>query len=346
LLYEGRPQEQRAGHALATGGYRAPAVAVMLRHFEQFPRQPITIVNRRLGEVRPANGVESSEVEPVPRTETVAPAKSAEAGSDSDDDGTVDRARYVADSKAVNYIWKTRHYMLGSMLRDPKTVMGGLYLNCPWNGLVFADGSGFFPDTYSKYYSFQHKNVFFLQPNAQAKAPVATLISSSLERVEENGWLFLKNVDAYVGIKILAGDHAWAAPGRNKEFDAKFLRLVPKVPTSPIVFEAGDKDEFGSFEGFKAALQSNTITVSADKVEYSGPKQPRIEFYFESAGKASTVDGKSFSPDPVFVYSSPFMQRKEGESIVTVTVGGKRVLYDFDKSKITETESPRGSIKP
>ena len=85
----------------------------------------------------------------------------------------------------------------------------------------------------------------------------------------------------------------------------------------------------------------NTITVSADKVEYSGPKQPKIEFYFQSTGKASKVDGKPWSPDPKLVYSSPFMQRKEGESIVTVTVGGKRALYDFDKATITEAGSPK-----
>jgi hypothetical protein len=341
LLYEGLPLEGRAGHALATGDYRAPAVAVLLRNFEQYPRQPIAIVNRRLGEVRPAKAVDSHKVGPAPRTETVAPAESAKAGSESDEDETDEAVpMHVTDSKAVNYIWKTRNYMLGSMLRDPKTVMGVLYNNCPWNGLIFADGTGLFPDTYSRYYSFQHKNVFFLQPHAQAKTPVATLISSKLEKGEENGWLFLKNGDAYAGIKILAGGHTLATPA-NKNLANTFLSLVPEVPTSPIVFEAGDKDEFGSFEGFKAAVQANTITVSADKVEYSGPKQPRIEFYFESTGKASKVDGKPFSPDPVFVYSSPFMQRKEGESIVTVTVGGKRVLYDFDKAFITEASGPK-----
>ena len=346
LLYEGRPLEGRAGHALATGDYRAPAVAVLLRNFEQYPRQPISIVNRRFGEVRPAKAVDSNEVEPAPRTETVAPAESAKAGSESDEDETDEaRAIHVTDSKAVNYIWKTRHYMLGSLLRDPQTVMGVLYNNCPWNGLVFADGTGFFPDTYSPYYSFQHKNVFFFQPRAQAKTPVATLISSKLEKVEENGWLFLKNGDAYAGIKILAGGHTLATPA-NKNLANTFLSLVPEVPNSPIVFEAGDKDEFGSFEGFKAALQANTITVSADKVEYSGPKQSRIEFYFESTGKASMVNGKPFGPDPVFVYSSPFMQRKEGESIVTVTVGGKRVLYDFDKATITEADGSNESTQP
>ena len=40
------------------------------------------------------------------------------------------------------------------------------------------------------------------------------------------------------------------------------------------------------------------------------------------------------------------MQRKEGESIVTVTVGRKRVLYDFDKATITESNNPKGSTKP
>jgi hypothetical protein len=46
------------------------------------------------------------------------------------------------------------------------------------------------------------------------------------------------------------------------------------------------------------------------------------------------------------VYSSPFMQRKEGEFIVTVTVGGKRVLYDFDKAIITESHNPKRTTKP
>ena len=41
-----------------------------------------------------------------------------------------------------------------------------------------------------------------------------------------------------------------------------------------------------------------------------------------------------------------FMQRKDGESIVTVTVGGKRVLYDFDKAAITEANSPKRSTEP
>jgi hypothetical protein len=49
------------------------------------------------------------------------------------------------------------------------------------------------------------------------------------------------------------------------------------------------------------------------------------------------VDGRPFRPDAKLVYSSPFMVRKEGEPIVTVTVGGKQAIYDFDKATITET---------
>jgi HEAT repeat protein len=314
FLYDGKPDQYGLSHQLAVSGYRAPAVAVLLRKMEQYPRKPILIANRRFGEVG------------------------------RDDPGRV----YVADSKAVNYIWKTRHYMLGSLLRDPKTVMGGLYNQSAWNALVFADGKGLFPScprTDEPYFSFQHQNVFIFQRKiAGKKEPLGIVISPELEKVEENGWAFIKDGDAYAGVKILTGGYSWGDDKESKR--GKFVNLLPEVESSPILIEAGDKDEFGSFEGFKAAVQANTITATADKVEYGGPKQPRIEFYFESTGKASVVDGKPFSPDPVFVYSSPFMQRKEGESIVTVTVGGKRVLYDFDKATITEADGSNESTQP
>ena len=125
----------------------------------------------------------------------------------------------------------------------------------------------------------------------------------------------------------------------KEKADGKTHTLLAEVQTTPILIEAGDKDEFGSFDAFKAAVQANTLTFRDNKVEYSGPKQPRIEYFLESTGQLSKVDGKPFSIDPVLVYSGPYMQRKEGESVVTVTVGGNRVVYDFDKATITEANN-------
>ena len=36
-------------------------------------------------------------------------------------------------------MYKTRNYLLGCMMRDPKTVMGVLYRQRAWNGILFAD---------------------------------------------------------------------------------------------------------------------------------------------------------------------------------------------------------------
>jgi HEAT repeat protein len=319
LLYEGRTVEGKGCHQLAVSGYQAPAVAVLLRNFEQYPPQPIIIANRRLGEVRAERADAADEAEPA-----------AAAGND-DDAPVPTNQGHAADSNAVNYIWKSRHYMLGSMLRHPKTVMSILYNQRPWNGIVFANGKGLFPACpwSTPYFSYQHENVLILQRDRTDKEAMSVFISPELEKTEENGWVFINAGDAYAGIKILTGGHTWAK--------GKFLCLVPNVQTSPILIQGGDKNAFGSFANFKAAVQTNTLTFSDNKVEYSGPKQPRIEFFTESTGQAPEVNGKPFRPDATLVYSSPYMQRKAGESIVTVTVGGKRVVYDFDKATITES---------
>ena len=296
---------------------------MLLRNFEQYPQAPIVIANRRLGEVRSKYKPEVSETD----------AAESPAAVVSDDAAPVPtNLGHVADSVAVNYIWKTRHYMLGSMLRHPKTVMSILYNQRPWNGLVFANGKGLFPACPwgDPYFSYQHENVLILQRgNKPDREPMSILLSPELEHVEENAWVFVNAGDAYAGIKILTGSHSWQK--------GKFLSLMPEVPTSPIIIQGGDKNAFGSFAGFKAAVQKNTITHLGDKVEYSGPKQPRLEFFAESSGQPPMVDGRPFRPDAKLVYSSPFMVRKEGEPIVTVTVGGKQAIYDFDKATITET---------
>lgn len=327
---DGQVIEGKGYHQFAASGYRLPAAAVLLRAFEQYPPKPIVIANRRVGEVRQVNADGSSQ------SKTDA-SKNADAENNDDSVTVGTREEYIDDSKAVSYLWKTRNYMLGSMLRDPKTVMGTLY-SIPWNGIVFPDGAGLFPDCYMGYFSFQHENVFIFQRNEkdQQKTPTMIKISPGLESVEENGWVFVINGDAYVGIKALTGSLTWEEDGKG---DTTYRRLVSEVMTSPVLIEAGDKDEFGSFDAFKAAVQANTLTFKDNKVEYSGPKQPKIEFFPESTGQVSKVDGKPWSPDPAYVYSGPFMQRKEGESIVTVTVGGKKAIYDFDKATVTEVIS-------
>jgi HEAT repeat protein len=349
VFYDGNTFEGKGCHIFAVTDYRAPAVAKLLYKLGQYPQQPIVIANRRLGEVRSKSSkAEAGEAKPA--VDAGASSKDNDS-DDSDDDSFTDSwLRWVSDSKAVNYMYKTRNYLLGSMLRDPKTEMGVLYNQRAWNGLLFADGKGLYPTCpwMVPYYCFQHQNVLIVQRDKTdtQKVPVGISFSPGLEIVEENGWVFFIHGDAYAGVRFLTGGYTLQNEMTKVKADGRTHTLLAKVQTTPILIEAGDKDAFGSFDAFKAAVQANTLTFSDNKVEYSGPKQPRIEYFLESTGLTPKVDGKPFSPDPQLVYSSPFMQRKEGDSIVTVTVGGKRVIYDFDKATITETGSSKESTQP
>jgi hypothetical protein len=338
LLYAGKTVDGKGCHALATsvayGGYQLPPAVVQMRAFEQFPSQPVLISNRRLGEVRHASNEKSGETDVLRSAEQLQSVSKAQAPSD-DDAATPTNEGYVAESRVVNYVWKTRHCMLGSMLRQPKTTLGLLCTQRPWNGLVFANGKGLFPACpwNAPYFSFQHRNVLLLQRDKTDREPMSVLFSPELEKIEENGWVFVRSEDGYAGVRVLAGGYSW-----RKGND---LALVPEKHDAPILIHAGDKDSAGSFEQFREQLQKNILQIHPDGVEYRGASQPRIEFFYEATGRSPQVDGEVFQIDSAMPYSGPFMQRKAGESVVRVTVGDHRVAYDFEKATVTAIPQKR-----
>lgn len=316
LFYEGVPIAGKGAHQTAVSGYQMPAVAVLLRHFEQFPAEPIEIVNRRLGEVRAvkAGGREAAARENGPAAEAA-------------DDAAQAVFEYTADSRLVNYIWKTRHVMLGSVLGDPTVLTGPAFRQRQWNGLVFADGSGLYPNSIP-YYSFQHRNVLIVQKEAAGGEPMYVFISPKLRRSNRDGWTFVDAGAAYAAIKVVRGGAEW---------NQSTSQLVLADELSPLVIVAGDADTHGSLDGFMAALGQATVTAEADTVEYAGPRQTRIRFFAGPTGTLPSVDGTPFTPSDKAVYASPFMRRQAGERIVTVEAQGRRAVYDFDTATVVES---------
>lgn len=325
LLYDGKAVEQKGSHLLAVSGYQAPPAAVLLRRYEQYPKSPIEIANRRLGEVHEGKKIKPNakeEEESVPE----APAQAAKGSRKNDeedeeeeeeeDDTIVD---HVSDSHMINYIWKTRHYMMGSALRPPGLKYSPLYNNCPFNGVLFPDSTGVYHN-FVNFYTFQHRNVMLVELEKDFKEPFTILVPPKAQRVEQNGWTFIDKGNAYVGIKVLRGPSKW---------DESLHAVVPEDQFAPVLIQAGDVDEFGSFEGFIKALEQNSITVTQEKVDYKGPKQPHIEFFAPATGQVSRVEGKPFDPKPRQVYSSPFMTLTDGENQVKVQVGSASAIYDF-----------------
>jgi HEAT repeat protein len=286
-------------HAAVTSGYRPPPEALLLRRQYQHPEKPIIIANRRLGEE--GDGV------------TLTP-----------------------DSRILNYGYKTRHFLIGSALRPPGLPCSALFNQAPFNGLIFANGGGLYPEpeTFGRcsdpYESFQHEAVLIFRKNkgAYRTGAMRVQVKPETRRVEKNGWIFVHNGPAYCAIRVLDGGHHWSEDKRY---------LLPDEDLSPILMQAGDVDRYGSFDSFMAAIAANTLTWNGKKLEYKGPNQLHIEFFTRETGETPRVHGKDFDFQPALAYDSPYMRREANSSIVTVTVGPHVTDYDFEAVSIKRT---------
>ena len=285
-------------HVPVISGYRAPLEAILIRQKYHHREKPIIISNRRPGETGSNQGL-------------------------------------VADSAIINYCYKTRHYMLGSSLRPPQIETSALFGQTMWNGLIFANGDGVFPNPVHSgggrfvdpYYSFQHENVMIFQMNkgAYATKSVRLYVKPETKKVEKNGWVFVNDGAAYCAIKVLDGGYKW---------DKENLNIAPDKILSPVLIQGGDVDTYGSFKAFMVAVQGNTLTSDGEKVRYQGAKQGRIEFFSRPTGKLPRINGHAYNFRPKKVYSSPYMN-STGDATVTVTVGALTTIYDFKESSVT-----------
>lgn len=320
LYYLAIPYESKGAHSISVSSYSAPAVAAAMWNECQYPAKPIELNNRRLGELRGNDKDPNAEKEDAEGN-----GKDASVGGD--DSGESDTGPvFAADSKLRNYGWKTRSYLLGSILRDPNAKMGPICEQRQWNGITFADGSTIAPFSVAGY-GFQHRNVYLLQQSNTSReiGKMSVLISPSLEKIERGGWVFYKSGKGYAAIKPLKGAYRW--DGTN---------LFPEDQLSPLVIQGGDEDEYGSYEKFVDSVLKNQILVADDKVEFQSPGQPKIEFFYESTGKLSRVDGKEVDLRPEMVYSSPNLTRKEGSPLVEAQAGMYSATYNLDDLTVTE----------
>lgn len=280
--------------------YRAPIEAILLRRNYQNPDTPAIIANHRLGELQ-------------------------------GDEGSI----FKPDSRTINYLYKTKNYMLGSHLRARTARVSSLYGQTLWSGLVFSSGDGVFPKTIqggagrfvNPYYSFQYENVMIFQmlPKAYNTISVGAYFKPNIKKVEKDNWIFVNDGKAYCALKVLEGGYQW---------DAKNVVMMPDNLSSPMLIHAGDKDKYESFDNFMTTLQNNELTWENQKVTYKSKSLPKIVFFDNQLNKSPTVDDKEFNFSTNKGYSSPWMSSITNESKIKVSIGPLETLYDFNDNSI------------
>ncbi len=341
LLYAPEGQAAGSSHSrvIESSRYQLPPVAILLRK-RAFPAsEPFVIRNRVLGEL--------------------------EAHRPDDTEGQ----RLASDSALVNYAYRTPHYLLGSTLQNPALSMtdpetgdpvlkyAGISRQKRWCGMLFDDSDdekicAVYPIVEQtrggrpqhSFWSVQHDNVLLLQRIARRASGHLGSYSTGtlgirfegpgLETVEEEGWIFASNGQAFVGVKFLDGGHQWA----EVRVEAAPASFTGPGDTSRILLHAGDLSSHGSFARFRETLCSNPLAVTAEKVDYrfGGAGEEHLEmtrYEAESPERFALpcINGNPVDLRPEATYQSPYLNGEFGNDRISVTVGPVRRILDFSE---------------
>jgi len=174
-------------------------------------------------------------------------------------------------------------------------------------------------------------------------------------REEEGGWIFVAKGNAYLAVRVVVarGEHSGDAfrtlqtakpsstplgeDGYEWNGDKTLARLKNRF--SPIIFEAGRRADYSTFEDFKRDICDNPIslhpTVMAqhlgfDILRYKGCGAEAQPIEFNTANsEIPTIGGGyvDYAPDKLF--HSPYLKSKYESGVIVVRKGGRELVLDF-----------------
>jgi hypothetical protein len=318
LLY-GEGGGSSHSRVLETSAYQAPAEAILLRQ-RAFPAdKPFVIRNRVPGQLDQVAG----------------------AGQ-----------RIAADSALVNYAYRTPHFLLGSTLQHPAIEYSGISRQNRTCGLLFehpaAAGVGQVHPviehpgggrTQHAFWSVQHEGALLMQRIAQkgggfpgsyhAGRLGMRFEGGDLKKIEEDGWIFATDGQAFVGVKFLDGGYRWD----DRRMQADPEKFGGPGDTTRILLQAGDVTCHPTFAAFRAAVRGGELALTADQVTYClGTNRVEMTRYDAAAPEKFAlprINGHPLDLHPAATFDSPYLNGAFNGDRIAVTVGPIRRVLDF-----------------
>ena len=170
------------------------------------------------------------------------------------------------------------------------------------------------------------------------------------EKIEENGWLFLREGEVYIGVKSLK-DYYIQTDLKNTDM-LEFNVVKSDFAKCGFIFEVGTKTEYNSLNSFKEKIQKNRLKVdwSGMSVEYTNLKGKTLKMIYNEGLKVDP-DGLASSVPKVFIngkqeidagqwplISSPFINMNN--SMLDINDGNTKIQVDWkgDYPKIKRNE--------
>ena len=205
------------------------------------------------------------------------------------------------------------------------------------------------------YWSVQHNGVMLLQK---------LLVSVGVDRmemwftpglkniIEREGWVFAEAGSGYAATRFVdpelapkAGKYTWREiPAHWAAEEKRPVKVAsPERDFLPIILQAGDPAQYGSFEKFQAAVLAGKITINAkaSELEYQPVGGPVITWNYQHDADPLVlprVDGKTPDLQPALLFDSPFLKATWEDSKIYAGAGPFRAVYDLSTNEIKEAK--------
>jgi len=184
------------------------------------------------------------------------------------------------------------------------------------------------------------------------------------EQIEQGGWIFLRRANTYAGIRVALKDTAYEKDklkrstertqgGFHNPDDDATVKIADKPYAysadkkiillqdrfAPVIIQAGDKEEFGSFNAFisqtrEAAIALHkTVVPNFNILLFTPPSEHSKKMIFNASNnEIPMLDDTYIDYEYPMTFDSPFIQSKYGSGKIRIEYSGEKLDLDFSKS--------------
>lgn len=201
--------------------------------------------------------------------------------------------------------------------------------------------------TYGQQQAVQHKNVLLVQRHARARqtGDMRVLFGKKdmKERlVERDGWLILREGNAWLGIKGFSRTKPDESCGHKWDNDV-FLRM--NDGNAPVAFITGRAQDYPDIAAFAAYLKTFSGKPADGWFTLEGGAAEKVSLSLHLTYKAlPKVNGTPVDFRPKMLFDSPFLRSEHGSGIVTIRKGPRELKIEMtDDRNVTRGAYPEST---
>lgn len=197
-------------------------------------------------------------------------------------------------------------------------------------------------DTYLKttnqHQSVQKNNIMIIQRNQKSKntGKMRVFFGDGMKErlVENDGWFFLQEGNAYMAVKGFSRENGRSECGYTWNDDC-WLHL--KDGDAPVVFVMGRKTAHATLEDFMKYVTAARSQLEGQHFSFQlqDAKEEPCKLQLTLDGSAvPEINGQPIHFLPERVFDSPFFYSDHASGVVTVEKNDEKMILDFNNSKI------------